>query len=109
MSVQAADNRFIETQLLGKAEVLQAFPNLLQFSNRLAEHKSVCPTCPSAQRAAQQQLQETWNQIRQFLATLPDSSKQQLREILQLPPGRKIRVAYRAGKGNGSNIQSGEI
>ena len=109
MSVQAVDNRFIETQILSQAEVLQAFPNLLQFSNQLAEQKGVCPTCPSLQRQAQQKLQETWNQVREFLATMPDSGKLQMRSLLKLPEGRKLRIAYRAGRGNTTTIQSGEI
>ena len=109
MPLLIADSQLIESRILASVVIINRHPTLQNLHARLKSLDADCGTCSGKKAEAEKQKRSVWNDIRQYLAILPDSQKQELRQLLDLRPGDRLRVSFESGSGPSSQIISKEI
>jgi len=104
MPILTADNRFIENRILSSVVVLNAHPTLNNAKSRLASIAAECGTCQGKITEAEKKKLSVWNEIRQYLALMPDDAKAQIRVMLALRPNERVRIAFSSGSDGSSQI-----
>jgi hypothetical protein len=109
MPLIIADSQYIETHILASVVIVNQHPTLQNLKASLTSIDAECGTCSGRQSEAERRKREVWNDIRVYLAMLPDSQKSELRQQLNLRPGDRLRVSFTTGVAADSQIDAREI